>query len=136
MDLAKVLLSGTGTDQADKCWFDARSLATSATDALDLQTQVDLNGVALSLLEVRALVVKNTGTVTINLSPNAANGWLAMLTAAADVTALPAGASIVWLSPKDGAGSAVSATNKVLDVINTSGSVAATYEIAVVGCSA
>lgn len=136
LDLAKVFLSGTGTDQADKCWFDSRSLATSATDALDLQTQTDLNGTALTLLEVRLLAIKNTGTVTINISPNAANGWTAMLTAAADVTALPAGAAIVWLAPKDGAGSAVSATNKVFDVINTSASVIATYEIALVGCSA
>ena len=47
--------NGTGANEAEHGWHDERTLAASANEDIDLQTQVDNNNVALGLTEVVVL---------------------------------------------------------------------------------
>ncbi len=55
--ISKSLTTGTGSGQANKVWYDERSILTTANDDLDLTALTDRHGVALSITLVKWVVI-------------------------------------------------------------------------------
>ena len=128
---------GTGANQVDVCIFDTVTLAASGVTNLDLQALTGADGASKSLAEVRAILIRNRSgnSSKLTLSPNSTNGWTSFLQDATDVADVPVGFTLVLIGGTDGA-LTVGASNKVLDITNTDGSNAATYDIMIAGTSA
>ena len=132
------LAGGTGADQADRVAFDQSTLATSATDNIDLQTTTFTpGGAALGLVELRAFAIKadSNNEDNIEVSPGSSNGFTSILADASDKLIVAPGTTVVLVCPKDGK-YPVSGTNKVISVTNASSSATATYSLLLVGTSA
>lgn len=130
---------GTTAGRADKGYaYEGRTISGSSTLSIDLQTQpmVNQGTDALNLAEVVLLLFHSRATNggDIELTPNATNGWTGLLVDSSDKIVLPPGASLLVGCKSDPA-FPVSATSKVLDVINTDAS-DATIDFLVVGRSA
>lgn len=126
--------NGTAANQADKLWSDARSLAGTTAEDLDLQTLTDANNTALALAEVVAVIIEvgaeNNGNLEIE--PGASNGWDALFNASQSIELRP-GSVAAFYCPTNPAW-AVDATNKVLN-INNLGAGTGSYRITVLGRS-
>lgn len=126
-----LLTDGTGSFQADRVVKKAYTIAGSGSQALDFTTLTDAYGTAIAAANVVGFVVKNhaflsDGTTasggTLNISPNASNGWSSFLADASDILKLPAGGVAAFIAPRTGY--TVAAANKALDLDNAnSGSV-------------
>lgn len=122
---------GEGANQAEGVWRDDRSIATSTEDALDFYGSAlqDAFGNNISAKSIKGVYIENTGTVSITWGGNAAE--IPYFAAVNDKLTIPAGSYNLWACPT-AAGIAVTATTgDILSVTNTSGSVIATYRIAV-----
>ena len=137
--LTDVFLSnGTGANQSDRVAMDARTLAASTSEDLDLQTMTTTpDGTALALVELRSLTIKASASNTDNLEigPGASNGLTSLFADASDRMKVAPGATVTLIAPKD-ASYPVSGTIKVLSVSNTSSSSSSSYTILVIGTSA
>lgn len=124
--------SGTGSSQADKRYEDIGvTLTTASTRNLDLRSLTDHRGAALSFVEVRGIWVR-CRDFALTFAKGAANGWTAL--GAAWTITPPAGTWMRILNPTD-AKLPTTATDKVIDISNASGSTA-TYDLLIVGVSA
>lgn len=139
------MLTGTAAGQADKAWWDTRSLGPSATETLDLAgVLIDpVLKTALTFVKVKALYVKAAATNLNNLSigANVTNGWATLIgpTGASGgvITLRPGWRAIFFSDPADTAGAAVTAgTGDLINAVNLAGTNTISYDIAVVGCSA
>lgn len=134
------LRTGTAAGQADKLWFDERTLAASATEDLDLAgVLVDEFGATVTLARIKGLVVAaaagNTNNVVVGAA--AANPWAALLGATGTVTVRPGACVAACVSEGDATGYAVTAgTGDLLKVANSAGGTSVTYQIIVIGASA
>ena len=116
------------------------TIAASATESVDLKVIPGPSGADIAFVEVGAIAVLHepaSVSSSVDLSPNATNGWTAIFQDASDLTRLLAGQAWVVLDYSgDGAGFAVGASSKVLDIVNNDGANAATVTLAVFGRSA
>jgi hypothetical protein len=136
---ALVWLTGTGADQADRIFADARSVTASTTDTLDVATGgglTDVLGAALALVKVKAIVLVNThATQGLTLQRPAANG-VPWLTAAGDAIPVPAGGFVaLGAGASAGLAAVTAATADLIDVVNGAGATG-TYQIVIIGTSA
>lgn len=125
----KVLASGTSANQFDN-GFKHVNAALSGTDTIDLKAYQSERETIVNLVDVVSLVIENTGTVAITISPGASNGWDAMIPAA--MTVYPGGV-VAIMGPTDPA-YATDATHKTLDIAPVSGT--GSYELEVKGRTA
>ena len=126
-----LLNSGVGDFQADLVANKAYTVAGSGAQTVDFTTLTDAVAVAINAAEIVGLVIKNEAFLsdgvtasggTLNVSPNATNGWTSALADASDILKIPAGGSVCLFAPRTGY--AVAAANKILDLDNAnSGSV-------------
>jgi hypothetical protein len=134
------LRTGTAAGQADKLWYDERTLAASATEDLDLVgVLVDTFGATVTLARVKALVVAAATTNTNNVVVGNAtsNAWAGLLSATGTVTLRPGAFFAACVSEADGTGYAVTGgTGDLLKVANSAGGSTVTYQVIVVGASA
>jgi hypothetical protein len=141
LTMAIELASGTGAGQADLAFTDARTLAASGTEDLDLAGALtDPFGVAQVFARVKLLVIQaavgNTNNVQVS-RPSAA-GWATPWLAASDgMQVRPGGMLMLAAGAADAVGYVVTATTADLLTITNGGSgTSVTYSIMVVGCSA
>lgn len=133
--------SGTGVDQADLFWADERTVATGATDSLDMAgTLVGLLGGTVTFARIKAIRVLNSNnagtanTTTLSITRPATNG-VPIFTAAGDSVPIPPGGVFLLINPS-AAGYAVTAgTGDLIDIINSAGA-SATYRVEIIGASA
>lgn len=138
----KVLLTlatGTGANQADVVFADTRTLAASATDALDLigGGLVDALGVAFAPVKLKALILVASGlnVNAVQLVRPATNG-VPIFMAAADGIALLPGAAFLWVSPSAAGVPVTAGTGDLLNIINGGGTTSVDYDLMLVGTSA
>lgn len=130
------LANGTGANQADVIFSDTRSVATGATDDLDLNGGglLDPFGAAFAPVKVKALYIKSNAANTTNLTIG--NDALPLPVVSADdtITLQPGGVLLlVWPAA---AGIAVGAgATDTLQIVNGAGATA-TYDIIILGTSA
>jgi hypothetical protein len=135
---AIALATGTGANQADKAWFDQRTIAASATDTLDLAgTLTDALGDALTFARIKALYVAAAAgnTNNVNVVRPASNGVPLFLAAGDGIPVRPGGV-FFWVAP-DVTGVAVTAgTGDLVDLINSGAGTSVTADIVIIGASA
>ena len=132
------LSNGTGASQSDRVAMDDRTLGTSASEDLDLQTMTATpDGSALALVELRSITFKASASNVdnIQIGPASSNGFTSLFAGASDRLKLAPGATLTLVAPKD-ASYAVGGTNKALSVSNDSSSSSASYTILAIGTSA
>lgn len=135
------LLSGTGAGQADKIFYDQRTLNASATENLDLAgTLVDALGATFTLAKVKGLIVAAAAANTNNVlvGGDVTNTFFPMFGAETDsVIVRPGGVFAVFCGEGDAAGYAVTAgTADLLKVANSGGGTPVTYDVIIIGTSA
>lgn len=136
------LTSGTGAGQADKMWSDTRSLATGASEDLDLAgVLTDPFGATITFARVKGLYIKaadaNTTNLTVGANVTSAWGTLFGPTGASGgtVTLRPGGLFVAVCGAADATAWAVTATSgDLLHVVNAAGATAS-YDIVIVGAS-
>ena len=132
--------SGTTNGLWDLATSLTYTIAASATESVDLKAIPSVFGADIAFVEVGAIAVLHepaSASSSVDLSPNASNGWTAIFRDASDLTRLLAGQAWAVLDYNgDGAGFAVGASSKVLDIVNNDGANAATVTLAVFGRSA
>jgi hypothetical protein len=130
------LTSGTGDYQSDLLYANVRSLATAASDNLDLSgSLIDPLGNVVSAVEITAIVLRADATNTTNLTVgNGATPFIGPFGAATHTLQLQPGGVIVLVAPKAG-WPVTAATADILKITNAAGATAG-YTIAVTGRSA
>jgi hypothetical protein len=131
------LLSGTGANQVDKIFADQRSLATGATEDLDLvgTALTDPFGVAVSFTKVKGIFIKAADTNTTDLTiGNGTNPFVGWFGAGAHTLKVPPGGIVFLSAPVNGL-APVASTGDILKVANAAGATA-TYNIVIIGTSA
>jgi hypothetical protein len=131
---------GTAADQADKIWHDSRTLASGASDDLDLNALTNTifgSTVTINMAKVKAILIVNTATTAgedLTVGGAAAQEWTAWVGAAGDKVRVPADSCLLITNRKSG-WSVTNGASDTLRVTNT-GAGSITYKIAVLGTSA
>ncbi len=130
---------GTGLGQADKIFFDRRTLAASASEDLDLAgTLLDIYGATITFARIKTMLIAadagNTNNVIVGNATT--NGFITWVGAAAHtVTVRPGGVLLVAAS--DATSYAVTAgTGDLLHVANSGAGTSVTYDVVLIGASA
>lgn len=136
VELARVLGSGTGSDQADTVLHRRFSLGAGAQDVLDMQADLDPYGVAAGLAEWRVFaVIADVGNgSTVSIAPNGSDPYTGLVGASGSL-AVPAGGVAILTALADGE-KPITPSAKKLELTNDDGSAAAVVDVLVVGVSA
>lgn len=126
--ITKTFAAGTGADQVAVLWSQSSDIDASGVDSLDLiggglQTG---RGVAVSFAKVRAILIRNTGTVAINVA-----GTFVGL--GGGTIPLRPGGLLLMVAPDSTAYAVAAGSTDTITLTNTSGSTVADYEIAIAG---
>jgi len=112
---------GSGANKAQAAWTDSRSLATTASEEIDLQALVNAFG-NLSVAKIKALIISVKTTTTgyrLVVGGAATNAWEAWTTVPGSTIRVSAGSQLVLTDFVDGG--IVDATHKILKISNPSG---------------
>lgn len=142
LEYARSLADGVSLDQADKLWHDERTLASGASENLDLtalSNSVFGSTVTIGFVRVKALMIVNLATaanedLAVGGAGSGANAWHAPFKNDADArVVVGADSTLLWINKKHG-WSVINSSSDVLKIANDGlGSV--TYRIAIVGTS-
>jgi hypothetical protein len=138
------LTTGTGAGQADKLFYDERSISASSSEDLDLVGSLsDDFGDAFSPVRIKAIAVKAapySGTANTNnvvVGGAAATQWAALLGAAGTITLRPGSVFIAAAGPLDATGYVCAAgATDLLKVANSGAGTSVVYQIVLIGASA
>lgn len=144
LSLAYDTADGTAAGQADIIWADERTVATGATDSIDLSPITDAIGVSRAPVEIVGLIIinapksgaANTTNLTVGAGSNPATvGFLGGTTPTIGPIR-PGGVVALWNSDNAaGFGAITATTGDILQIVNSAGA-SATYQIALVARSA
>lgn len=128
---------GTGAAQVNRFSSDSRTLASGASETINLNSGL-LNscGNAITLARVKIFIFRSFSTNTTNLTwgPASSSGWVTPFNAASDrIRVVPAGISI--LVAPDATGYLSSPGSASITITNAAGA-SATYDLVVVGANA
>jgi hypothetical protein len=116
------------TDEADKLWWDSRTLSASASEDLDVASGLtDVFGVPITLNTVKVLAIKSASPIQVGGSPDN----LAVLLPDS-VVDLPADTGMVTTSST---GWAVAPGTNIVRITNPDSVEAITYDILIIGLS-
>jgi hypothetical protein len=134
------LADGTADDQADKVWHDSRTLASGASDDLDLTALTNTifgSTVTIDFVRIKAILIVNTATTAgedLTVGGAAAQEWTAWVAAAGDKVRVPADSCLLITNKKTG-WTVTDGASDTLRITNT-GAGSITYKIAMLGTSA
>ena len=128
------LVDGVGAGQANKIFSDTRTLASGASETLDLVgTLTDAFGASITLTKTKMILIAadpaNTTVLTIG---NVANGIVAPFGAATHSLSVPPGGMVLVATPDLAAFPVVAGTGDLLKIANAAGA-GANYDIVVIG---
>ncbi|MDW9440973.1 hypothetical protein [Sinorhizobium meliloti] len=131
------LTNGTAPNQADILWADQRTVASGATDAIDLAgVLADAFGATITAAELVAVIVVNQAKDgTANTTALTIGGGTNPVIANALPTLQPGGVVLLAAGHASGLGAVTAGTADTLNVVNASGA-AATYQILILARSA
>lgn len=128
------LTSGQDANEADTVWHDERTLASGASETLDLENLIwDLlgNTVYQTLSRVKAILIVNESTAdSLRVGNAASNAWVGPFGAAAHTVEVPPDSPLLLVNLQDGW--QVNATSSDLKIANT-GAGSITYQIVILG---
>lgn len=127
------LATGTGANQANRYYALKLEFAANETKTVNLKTgnaADDSLGQAVSLSEIKAILIKNNGDEAFLIGAAGSTPWLGLLDGATDLLNLPANAAIFAFAPKSGGFPITTDVN--LKIVNSSGT-AGEIELVVVG---
>lgn len=131
--------SGTGANQADKAWWDTRTINASSNDDLDLAgSLLDAFGAVLTFVKVKAIGIAASALNTNNVVMGAAasNQFVGPFGAATHTAAVAPGGFQCFARP-DGTGwPVVASTGDILRIANGGAGTPVTYDIVIIGTSA
>jgi len=132
---SKAFTSGTGADQVNRLWADQRTLASLATEDLDLAgVLVDGFGVAIAFAKIKAMLFRNNSIVAgenLEIGGAGANGFINWIKDATDIVILGPGGILALIAPVDGY-AVIAATGDLLTVTNA-GAASIIYDVVLVG---
>lgn len=134
------LTSGTAAGQADKLFYDERTITASSSEDLDLVGSLtDTFGATFSPVRIKALIVKadagNTNNVVVGGA--SATQWAALLGTTGTVTLRPGAVLLAAAGSADATGYVCAAgSTDLLKVANSSSGSSVIYQIIVIGASA
>jgi hypothetical protein len=133
--IAHDFADGAGDDQANQVWHDRRTVAAVTADNLDLAGVLyNPLGELVTLARVKAIIIFNRSTqCTLQLQAGASNGWAAFLGGTTPHLKIEPGGSVVLVAPKAAAWPVTAGSADVLTVYNSHASVAADYDIIIIG---
>lgn len=128
--------NGTGADQANAMFTDARTLAASAFEDLDLAGGIsDALGTVLALTAVKAIRIHasatNGGNITVGGA--AVNAFVGPFGAAAHTLSIPPNGMIELVNPSAAGWAVIAGTGDLLRVTNNNAAGSATYTIEILG---
>ena len=136
-DVTEDWTTGTGDNQFDTVGVFTYTIGASGTQLIDLQTDLDIFGVAMALAEVRHLRIRadptNVGKVTCEV--DATNGWDEWIDTVGAALKVPTDSGMGFTCGDDGQ-FPVDATHKELLLTNLDGSNSAIIYVEIVGTSA
>lgn len=92
--------NGTGANQADAIWHDKRTLGDGANETLDLASQTDGLGTAITISKLKALYIKNKSSdANLKIGAAAATPVALFADAASDILLLPPGGEFLFTAP-------------------------------------
>ena len=135
-------LNGTGSGAADRVYAFSGTLASTTATIDLLGSLTDIYGAALSFVEVRAIIIRNTSesaAKVVKLGGGSNPAFAGLFGATGDILLIPAagptGLPFVWSAGYDGGGLVpVAGTGDILTL--DSGAQTVTYEGIIVGVSA
>lgn len=142
---ALALTFGTDANQANQIWWDRRTLAADAIDAIDLAgTLTNPLGGTAEFANVKALVIFNRSDESLDahtatdarltMGQNGeANTWPGPMKTVADGIRIVAGGVLVCTNPRTDGWSVTDGAADMLEITNDDGSDEALYDIVVVG---
>ena len=139
LDIDERPATGTTNGQWDLHCGVTYTISASSTENVDLTSLADPFGGAVAFAEIDAIAIvhmESSASSSVDLSPNASNGWTSIFQDASDLTRLLAGQAAIYADFAAGGGFAVGASNKVLDIVNNDGANAATVRLYAWGRSA
>lgn len=131
LDYTLEFINGTGTGAANNSYIKTRSLASGATEDIDLAGVLsDIQGTVLTMTKVKGLIIRaaRTNTTSITVSRPAANGVPIFAATSDAVAPLTAGGWFAWADP---VGITVGAGTADLITITNSAGAAASYDIVI-----
>jgi len=137
-DWSDLLATGVVADQADKLFFDNRSLAGTTAESLDLAGGLtDGLGAVVTFVRIKGIFIRpaaaNNGVLAIGGA--GANDFVNWVASATDIINIrPGGLFVLW-SP-DATGYPVTGGTGDLLKINNTGAGVGTYDIVLIGASA
>jgi hypothetical protein len=142
LEYARSLGDGVSLDQADKLWHDQRTLASGASENLDLTALTNSvfgSTVTIGFVRVKALMIVNLATtanedLAVGGAGSGANAWHAPFKNDADARVVVAADSmLLWINKKHG-WTVINNSSDILKIAND-GLASVTYRIAIVGAS-
>lgn len=131
-------LQGVAAGQADMIFSDNRTVAPSATDALDLAGSLaGPFGGTLTFARIKMIAVFAAvgNTNNCNFLMPASNG-VPLFLAAGDGLPVHPGGGFIWYAPSAAGVVVTPATGDLLNVVNSAGGTSVTYDLIIVGASA
>ncbi|HSL51981.1 MAG TPA: hypothetical protein VK878_23165 [Candidatus Deferrimicrobiaceae bacterium] len=135
------LVDGAGASAANLVFAaEARTIAASATDSLDLAGGglLDPQRNTLVFARIKALYVRasaaNNAANNVVVTRPAANG-VPLFTAAGDSLALRAGEVFTWISPTASGVAVTAGTGDLLDFVNSAGTNSVVYDVVILGAA-
>ena len=129
------LANGTGNNQANAAFTDARSIAASSSEELDLAgVLAEAFGATLNFTKVKllAIVADDGNTNDVIVGGAAANAFAAPFGDATDAVKVGPGGTLVLVSPKGGY-TVTGGTADKLKIANSGSGTAVGYKILIVG---
>ena len=129
---------GTGTRQFNKAGIYTYTIASSGTQLIDLTADLGLDGVALSLVEVRSLRIQcdSTNVSKVTVEADATNGWLGWMDTVSQKIDIGPSETVGFVAPIDGSKTAVGGSANELLLTNTDGSNSAIVRVEILGTDA
>lgn len=134
-DWTTLLSSGTGANQASNIYTARRTLASGATENLDLYGSLtNAFGVTLNFTKIKAIMVKadsaNTNDVQVQ---RASSNGVPLFMAASDGVQLRPGAWFVYVQPDSSGIAVTSGTGDILTFTNSTTGSSVIYDILIIG---
>jgi hypothetical protein len=129
------LANGAGAFQGNVLWADQRTLAPSATDALDLVGGglVDALGVAVAPARLRALLIYSAAGNLNNLTVLGNAAAVPFLNTVATTHTLTPGGLLLLTNPSATGFVVTATTGDIIQIVNAAGVNSVTYDIAIIG---
>ena len=125
--------TGSTSGLANQLWHDQRTVASGATDSLDLAgvlTNAIRQTVTFSAIKLVIIKAAAANTTVLSVTRPAANG-VPIFAAAGDACPVGPGGIFVWCSPAAGV-TVTAGTGDLLDIVNAAGA-SAVYDVIVIG---